>query len=58
MSKREDTNHYVVYPKISADKDQTTSIGKLLESVVSDPRDVVVHASDLGVAFLVSSFDF
>lgn len=51
VSKREDANNYAVYAKDSTNKDQTTAIGDLLKSVVSDSTQISVHDSDLGVAF-------
>ena len=51
ISKRDDTSSYVVYSKDSTNKDQATAIGNLLRSVVSDPKSISVHDSDLGVAF-------
>lgn len=47
-----DPDNYVVFAKNSTDKDQTTAIGKLLESVVSDPKNISVHGSShVGVSF-------
>lgn len=51
ISKRDDTSYYVVFAKNSSNETQTTAITNLLESVVSDPKNVSVHGSDLGVAF-------
>ena len=45
------TNYYVVHAKDSTNMDQTTSISKLLKSILADPDDLIVHDSDLGVAF-------
>ncbi|KAL8996024.1 MAG: hypothetical protein Q9169_004371 [Polycauliona sp. 2 TL-2023] len=50
-SKRADTSNYVVYPKNRKDHDQTTALGQLLQSVVLDSNDLIVHGSVLGVAF-------
>lgn len=50
-SKRDDISNYVVYSKDSNNKDQATAIGSLLKDVVSDPKSISVHDSDLGVAF-------
>ncbi|KAL8748474.1 MAG: hypothetical protein Q9184_007279, partial [Pyrenodesmia sp. 2 TL-2023] len=48
---KSDLNPYAVFPKDSTDKDQTAAIGKLLESVVSDPNNITIHGSHLGVSF-------
>ena len=51
ISKRHETRNYVVYPKNPTNEAQTTAIGTLLESVVSDPKHLSVHGGDLGVSF-------
>lgn len=51
ISKRDDTSNYVVYSKDSTNKDQATAISNLLKDVVSDPKSISAHGSDLGVAF-------